>query len=209
MALRNRGRSAAMAALRFPHPPAVRRAPLAAGGGRAGAPQANYLLNVLRLKAGAAFWCSTGATANGGRASPPRQERRCRSIVVEQSAAQTRAARPALPVRAAQARAPRLHGAEGGRDGRLAAPAGHDAAHPGRARQSRAHARERHRGGRAMRHPDAFRRSPSRSKFDACRARGAERAAGVLRRGGRREGPGRGACRRARGVPDRRRRSPC
>ena len=34
------------------------------------------------------------------------------------------AARPALPVRAAQACAPRLHGAEGGRDGRVAAAAG-------------------------------------------------------------------------------------
>ena len=62
-----------------------------------------------------------------------------------------RAARPALPVRAAQARAARLHGAEGGRDGRVAAAAGADAPHPGQARQSRAHARQRHRGRRAMR----------------------------------------------------------
>ena len=127
------------------------------------------------------------------------QEARSRLDIAERMREQTRAARPALPVRAAQARAPRLHGAEGGRDGRLAAAAGDHAAHPGRARQSRAHARERDRGGRAMRHPQRRRRSPSRSKLEAFDARlDAGAAAGVLRRGCRREGPGRGARGRAR-----------
>ncbi len=32
--------------------------------------QSNYLGNVLRLAAATRFWCSTGATANGGLLSP-------------------------------------------------------------------------------------------------------------------------------------------
>ena len=109
-----------------------------------------------------------------------------------------RTAGPALPVCAAQARTSRLHGAEGGRDGRVAAAAGADATHPGQARQSRAHARQCDRGGRAMRRAV---NSRNRRADDVCpRARRpqARSPAGVLRRGGGREGPGGRARRRAR-----------
>ena len=73
------------------------------------------------------------------------------------NAARSRGRRPAFPVRPAQARAARLSGAEGGGDGRLAAAAGDHPAHASRARQSRAHARQRDRGGAAMRHSQSAR----------------------------------------------------
>ncbi len=72
-----------------------------------------------------------------------------------QDPATDRGRRPALSVRAAESGAARLHGAEGGGDGRVAAAAGAHPPRPGGARQSRAHARQCHRGGRAMRHSGA------------------------------------------------------
>ena len=62
-------------------------------------------------------------------------------------------ARHRLPVRAAEARAARLPGAEGDRDGRRPPAARAHPPHHARAGQHRAHARQCHRGGRAMRHP--------------------------------------------------------
>ena len=62
-----------------------------------------------------------------------------------------------------------------------------------RARQSRAHARQRDRGGRAVRHPRRSRRSRRRSRSTRfVRGWDAGAPAGVLRRGRRGEGPGRG-----------------
>ena len=136
--------------------------------------------------------------ANGRRALADGKRRP--SCIAGADPAADRAARPALSVCAAQARAARLHGAEGGRDGRVAAAAGADAPHPGQARQSRAHARQRDRGRRAMRRAVDSR---DRRADDVCpRARRpqARPPAGVLRRGGRREGPGGRARRRARGA---------
>src|SRR5262249_56109910 len=63
--------------------------------------------------------------------------------------------RSALLVRAAQTRAPRLHGAEGGRDGRLSAAAGAHPPRPSGAREPRAHARKCDRGRGTVRHHDA------------------------------------------------------
>ena len=60
-------------------------------------------------------------------------------------------ARRRLSVRAAETRAARLHGAEGGRDGRAPAAAGHHPPHPGEPGQSRPPRRQRARGGGAMR----------------------------------------------------------
>ena len=88
-------------------------------------------------------------------ARPPRGrgQKRANLAVEERTRGADAGRRPALPVRAAQACAARLHGAEGGRDGRVAPAAGYHPPHPGGAGQSRAHAGERDRGGRAMRHP--------------------------------------------------------
>ena len=58
-----------------------------------------------------------------------------------------------LLFRAAKTCATGLHGAEGRRDGRATSAARDDAPHPIHAHQSRAHARQRDRGGGAMRHP--------------------------------------------------------
>src|SRR5262245_2934281 len=81
-------------------------------------------------------------------------------------------ARSALPVRAAQTCAPRLHGAEGGRDGRVPPAADPHPARPGRPRQPRAHARKCHRGSRAVRRPDAARnRDPADARADDRRVR--------------------------------------
>ncbi len=94
------------------------------------------------------------------------------------------AGRPRLRLRAAEARPARLYGAEGGGDGRRAAGAGADTAHPGEPGEPRAHARQCGRGGRAMRHP---RRAggagapPLRALAGRHRADAAHR---VLRRGG-------------------------
>ena len=61
------------------------------------------------------------------------------------------ARRPRLLLRAAQAGAARLHGAEGHRNGRGTSPAGHHPPHPGPPRQFSAAARQCGGGGRAMR----------------------------------------------------------
>ena len=116
--------------------------------------QANYLGNVLRLKAGDPVLVFNGRDGEW-RATLARRQAQ---IVARHRGAHARAdasARPALPVRPAQACAARLHGAEGGRDGRRAAAAGAHPACPGGAGEPRAHARERDRGGRAVRDPDA------------------------------------------------------
>src|SRR5882724_8950701 len=72
-------------------------------------------------------------------------------------------ARPDLRLRAAQARPPRLHGAESGRDGSLDPATGADPAHPGVAGEWRADARQRGRGGGTMRHPQPRRCRGARS----------------------------------------------
>ena len=75
---------------------------------------------------------STGATASGGRAIA---RGGAQGLPARRGGADARAdaaPRPPLSLRAAEACAPRLHGAEGGRDGRRAAPARPDAAHAGR-----------------------------------------------------------------------------
>ena len=94
-------------------------------------------------------------------------------------------ARHRLCLCAAEARPPRLHGAEGGRDGRLSAAAGVDAAHPGFAGQRRADARQCHRGRRAMRHPEPCRGRRARCARPLSRKARNQSPAGVLRRGGR------------------------
>ena len=113
--------------------------------------QTNYLVNVLRL----------GADASRASVQWPRRRirKRARGDFAQKRVARRRpphaaaggAAGRRLSVRAAQARPPRLYGAEGGRDGGAAAEAAHHPAHPDRARQSRAPARQRHRSLRAMR----------------------------------------------------------
>ena len=128
-------------------------APLAAGERTACNPeQANYLLNVLRLGAGAEILVFNGRDGEWRAASS-----RSASAAARSNAWSGRARRPGarhpLPLCAAQARTPRLHGAEVDRDGRRQAAAGADAAHDRCARQRRAHARQRYRGGRAVRHP--------------------------------------------------------
>ncbi len=182
-------------ALRFPLPPAVRRGPARrrSGGWRSRRNQANYLVNVLRLKPGADVLVFNGRDGEWRAQLGPAGKKTVQLDVTERDARADRAGRSALPVLAAQARAPRLHGAEGGRDGRLAAAAGDHAPHPGRAGQSRAHARERHRGRRAMRHPrHSGHRRAEETRCARARMEGRPPAR-VLRRGGRREGPGRGA----------------
>ena len=75
------------------------------------------------------FSSSTAATANGGRELARCGRRDVALLIVDQVATTAGRPRPRLPVRAAEARAPRLHGAEGDRDGRGRAGAGADAAH--------------------------------------------------------------------------------
>ena len=87
----------------------------------------------------------------------------------------------ALSVRAAQGRAARLHGAEGGRDGRLAAAAGAHPARPGDARQSRAHARQYHRGRGAVRDTLAAGDLPAARARASPRGMGPGAPPGVLR----------------------------
>ncbi len=84
-----------------------------------------------------------------GRARNLRQEGLARLAGAHPRAA--RAARPALSVCAAEARAPRLHDAKGRRDGRDAAGAGADPAHASEPREHGTHALKRHRGGGAVR----------------------------------------------------------
>ncbi len=145
------------APLRFPHAPALRRCPARRGGLRRARCVAGQLprQRVAAENRRCASWYSTAATANGGARSPRAGKRRLALAHRRAHPAADRRARSALPVRAAQTCAPRLHGAEGGRDGRVPPAAGHHPARPGRARQPRAHARQCDRGRRAVRHPDA------------------------------------------------------
>ena len=173
--------------------------PLAAAAAIACTPeQANYLLNVLRL---------------GDRRGDPhlqRQRRRMAGAHRRDRQAALHAGMPgadapaagrpgrALSLRPAEARAPRLHGAEGDRDGRCASAAGADASHRRRARQPRAHARQRHRGCRAMRRvarADGGRAVEARG---GARRLGSRAPADFLRRGRRRGEPARGAVGRRR-----------
>ena len=115
--------------------------------------QSNYLGNVLRLAAGDTVLVFNGRDGEwqasiGGRKRPD-------SLTIQsQTRPQDRLPRPRLRVCAAETCAARLHGAEGGRDGRLVAAAGADPLHPGLPGQQRADARQRDRGRRAMRHPE-------------------------------------------------------
>ena len=95
----------------------------------------------------------------------PTSRREARLALAERTRPQSRAGRPSLRLRAAQARAARFHGSEGGRDGRRPAHAGHHPPHPGRPRQSRTHARECDRGGGAMRNHFAARDRGTRELF--------------------------------------------
>ena len=154
--------------------------------------------------AGEASWSSTAATANGWPRSSPGPQAARRARPSQRSAASRPAcADLALPVRAAQARAPRLHGAEGGRDGRRRAAAGPDAPHAGLAGQSRAHACQCHRGRRAMRHPEPSGdrgavalepRSRLRSNRRACWSSATRRPSVGPARGAGRRGPARSPC---------------
>ena len=96
--------------------------------------QSNYLGNVLRLSAGENILVFNGrdgewqAADRGPQAARRPDDRRA-------DAAAGSPARHRLCLCAAETRPPRLHGAEGGRDGGLGAAAGVDAAHPGFARQ--------------------------------------------------------------------------
>ena len=141
-------------------------------------------LNVLRL----------GAGASRAPVQWPRRRirKRARGDVAQRRLAHRRPANAAaggaagrrLSVRAAQARPPRLYGPEGGRDGGAATEADRHPAHPGRARQSRASARQRHRSLRAMRRDlDAGGRRARNARKDAgpLAGRAAHR---LLRRGG-------------------------
>ena len=92
--------------------------------------QANYLRNVLRLKAGDRDpRLQRPRRRMAGRACRSRQARRRACASRDAGARAGGRARHRLPVRAAEARAPRLHGAEGDRDGRGAAAARADPAH--------------------------------------------------------------------------------
>ncbi len=136
----------------LPHVRLFVDAPLAAGVAVACSPeQANYLGNVLRLphrgrdtRFQRARWRMARTTYRRGQAE----------VHVGMPGAVTPATgrpRCALSLRAAEACASRLHGAEGGRTGRCASAAGVDAPHRGITRQPGAHDRQRHRGGRAVR----------------------------------------------------------
>ena len=113
--------------------------------------QANYLRNVLRLGQGDAVLLFNGRDGewqadpvNGAKAQPVGHDRRTTSHA-------TCAWRPALSVCAAQACAPRLHGAEGGGDGGLVPATGDHPAHAGCAGQPRSDAGQCDRGRRAVR----------------------------------------------------------
>ena len=77
-------------------------------------------------------------------------------------------ARPRLLLCAAEAGPARLSRAEGRRDGRRRAAAGHHPAHAGGEARHRAAARQCGRGGRAMRHPRGAARCASRRNSTGC-----------------------------------------
>ena len=116
----------AMARYDFRTPQAVRRGPARRGrdGCRSRASRRTTCVNVLRLKPGADVLVFNGRDGEWRAQLAAAGKKAAQLAVVERTREQTAARRPALPVLAAQARAPRLHGAEGGRDGRLAAAAG-------------------------------------------------------------------------------------
>ena len=166
-------------------------APLAAGQAVAfDRAQANYLHNVLRLGHGDALLLFNGRDGEWQAELAGAGKRALTAVVGERSARAAARPRPAFPVRPAQACPARLPGAEGGGNGRLAPAAGAHPAHPGGARQSRAHARQCDRGGAAVRHSDLAEVADPVA-FQA-RDRRCRPPAGVLRRGRRGEGPGGG-----------------
>ena len=146
--------------------------------------QSNYLGNVLRLGSGENILVFNGrdgewrAQIDGPQAARRPDHRR-------PDAAAGPPARHRLCLCAAETRPPRLHGAEGGRDGGLQAAAGVDPSHPGLAGQRRADARQCHRGRRAMRHPQPRRCRRARGARPLSRRARTDAPAGVLRRGDR------------------------
>ena len=98
--------------------------------------------------------CSTAATANGRRKLAAAGKRALTAVIGERMRRAAAAVRPAFPVCPAQACPARLSGAEGGGNGGLAAAAGDHPPYASGAGQSRAHARQCHRGGAAVRHFD-------------------------------------------------------
>ena len=137
--------------------------------------QSNYLGNVLRLAAGDTILVFNGRDGEW-QASIAGRKRPDSLTIASPDPAAGSPARPRLRLCAAEARPARLHGAEGGRDGRLVAAAGADPLHPGLTGQRRADARQRHRGRRAMRHPQPCRgrrTGAARSLFGPARGRSA------------------------------------
>ena len=137
--------------------------------------QSNYLGNVLRLSAGETILVFNGRDGEwqaqiAGRKRPDSLEHR------RPDPAAGSPARHRLRLCAAETCPARLHGAEGGRDGRLDAAAGADPLHPGLAGQWRADARQCHRGRRAMRHPEPRRRRRAGAARSLSRASASRRA---------------------------------
>ena len=97
--------------------------------------QAHYLINVLRCKAGEQVLLFNGKDGEWLGGLEPPAKKRAIVAVIEQTRQQAKAPRPALSLRAAEARAPRLHGAKGDGDWRSAAHAGDHAPDCRRARQ--------------------------------------------------------------------------
>ncbi len=177
-------------------------APLAEGAAIPLSPeQANYLVNVLRLPA--------GARVLGLQRARRRIRRFARRARAQECGARRRRANPGsgiaprrrFPVRAAEARQARLHGAEGGRDGRATAEAGDHPAHPGRAAQPRAARGQRHRGLRAMRRDLDAGNSPAGAARQGALRMAGRAPARLLRRGRAAGRPARGAFRRRRRRP--------
>ena len=105
---------------RFPRPSPVRRRPACARAKQIALErnQSNYLGNVLRLAAGETILVFNGRDGEWQAAIDGRKRPDHLSITA-QTRPQDRPARYRLCLCTAETRAPRLHGAEGGRDGRL------------------------------------------------------------------------------------------
>ncbi len=146
------------------------------------AAQGHYLTGVLRLQAGEAVLAFNGEHGEW-RCTLAAAGKRTALRVEDQVRPQGAAGRPALPVCAAQAGKARLHGPEGGRNGRVPAAAGDDPPHPGGTDQSRPHARQCHRSGGAMRHPRHPRNHAAGGLAAGDRGAGAGAASRLLRRG--------------------------
>ena len=135
---------------------------------RADPQQSHYLLQrAAARRRRASCSSSTAATANGWRGVAAKSKKAVRLSADRADAAAAAASRSRLLLRAAEAGPARLSRAEGGRDGRRRAAAGDHPAHAGRQGRHRPAARQRDRGGRAMRHPGRSRGAARRSSSTA------------------------------------------